>query len=351
MRRFFIFVLAALSFAACSHNDFEEVSADREAKIETLRVGFEGFDETRIQLDAWSGKTVWNRGDLVSVFYRSLNNTQWAFQGDDGARDGELRPVGTVTNDNDFGEVVVLYPYNEEYRLNPKDMSVDIRHAAKQHYNYRSYGEGGNVMVALSDFTQFTLRSVCGWLRIELTGSGERVEKIVVRGNQGEQIAGLAYVDAATAEVRLASESAPECGDDEVNGNLVFDNSILREVTLDCGEGVELWDSPQQFYVAMLPQTFSAGISFEVHCFDGSVMTKSTTDTFTLERNHIAPIQSMAYEGVIPPIYELHYRTDDGEPVSLFTDEGFGGNLTENRYDATTGEGVLAFDGQEAICA
>ena len=347
MKRLLTLVLAVIAMAACTQSDFKESVVDQESALGTLTVSFEGNDETRIQLDSWSGKTVWNANDEVSVFYRSMNNTKWVFTGNDGDRTGNLSHVSGNVGANTMGKIIIAYPYNANYRLNPSQLSLDIYHSAVQHYKYRSYGEGGNVMVACSDFTNFQLRSVCGWLRLEIEGNGERVENILFRGNNGEQIAGLAYVNAETAEAVLASESSFDSGNDsEVGGNILFDDSVLKEIMLDCGEGVTLSSEPTQFYIALLPQHFEAGITVEINCFDGSVMELSSSSPMTIERNHIQPMAKFTYTGEIPPIYELNYTTDDGKPVSLYSEEGFGGNLIENRYDATTGKGTLVFDAQ-----
>lgn len=347
MKRLLTLVLAVIAMAACTQSDFKESVVDQESALGTLTVSFEGNDETRIQLDSWSGKTVWNADDEVSVFYRSMNNTKWVFTGNDGERTGNLSHVSGNVGANTMGKIIIAYPYNANYRLNPSQLSLDIYHSAVQHYKYRSYGEGGNVMVACSDFTNFQLRSVCGWLRLEIEGNGERVENILFRGNNGEQIAGLAYVNAETAEAVLASESSFDNGNDsEVGGNILFDDSVLKEIMLDCGEGVTLGSEPTQFYIALLPQHFEAGITVEINCFDGSVMELSSSSPMTIERNHIQPMAKFTYTGEIPPIYELNYTTDDGKPVSLYSEEGFGGNLIENRYDATTGKGTLVFDAQ-----
>lgn len=347
MKRLLTLVLAVIAMAACTQSDFKESVVDQESALGTLAVSFEGNDETRIQLDSWSGKTVWNADDEVSVFYRSMNNTKWVFTGNDGERTGNLSHVSGNVGANTMGKIIIAYPYNANYRLNPSQLSLDIYHSAVQHYKYRSYGEGGNVMVACSDFTNFQLRSVCGWLRLEIEGNGERVENILFRGNNGEQIAGLAYVNAETAEAVLASESSFDSGNDsEVGGNILFDDSVLKEIMLDCGEGVTLGSEPTQFYIALLPQHFEAGITVEINCFDGSVMELSSSSPMTIERNHIQPMAKFTYTGEIPPIYELNYTTDDGKPVSLYSEEGFGGNLIENRYDATTGKGTLVFDAQ-----
>ena len=347
MKRLLTLMLAVVAMAACTQSGLDEATATPEVALGTLTVGFEGNNDTRIQLDAWSGKTVWNAGDEVSVFYRSMSNTKWEFSGNDGDRMGNLSYVSGSVGDNTMGKIIVAYPYNANYRLNPSQLSLDIYHSATQHYNYRSYGEGGNVMVACSDFTNFKLRSVCGWLRLEVTGNGERVENILFRGNNGEQVAGLAYVNAETAEAVLASNSGFDTSNDsEVGGNILFGDSVLKEILLDCGEGVTLGSEPTQFYFALLPQHFEAGITVEISCYDGSVMTLSSSEPMTIERNHIQPMAQFTYAGEIPPIYELSYTTDDGEPVSLYSDKGFGGNLVENRYDKTTGRGALVFDAQ-----
>lgn len=347
MKRLLTLVLAVIAMAACTQIGFEEAIVDQESAPGTLTVSFEGSNDTRIQLDSWSGKTVWNANDEVSVFYRSMNNTKWVFTGNDGDRTGNLSHASGNVGDNTMGKIIIAYPYNANYRLNPSQLSLDVYHSALQHYKYRSYGKGGNIMVACSDFTNFQLRSVCGWLRLEITGAGERVENILFRGNNGEQIAGLAYVNAETAEAVLASDSSFDgSNDSEVGGNILFDDSVLKEIMLDCGEGVTLSSEPTQFYFALLPQHFEAGITVEINCYDGSVMELSSSSPMTIERNHIQPMAKFTYAGEIPPIYELCYTTDDGEPVSLYSDEGFGGVLIENRYDKATGKGTLVFDAQ-----
>ena len=347
MKRLLTLVLAVIAMAACTQSGFEEATVDKESALGTLTVGFEGNNDTRVQLDSWSGKTVWNSNDEVSVFYRSMNNTKWVFTGNDGDRTGSLSHASGNVGANTMGKIIIAYPYNANYRLNPSQLSLDVYHSAVQHYKYRSYGEGGNVMVACSDFTNFQLRSVCGWLRLEIVGDGERVENILFRGNNGEQIAGLAYVNAETAEAVLASESSFDSSNDsEVGGSILFDDSVLKEIMLDCDEGVTLSSNPTQFYIALLPQHFEAGITVEINCFDGSVMELSSSSPMTIERNHIQPMAQFTYTGEIPPIYELNYATNDGEPVSLYSEEGFGGTLIENRYDAATGKGTLVFDAQ-----
>ena len=330
-----------MAFVACTQNEVEELTAKRADIPETLTVGFEGGD-TRIELNK-ALKSVWSKGDEVSVFYRSYENLRYAYNGETGERMGELTYVSGNRGEQSMDNIIVVYPYNAEYLVNLGNGGVEASLPAVQSYKEGSYGADGNIMVAESEFTQFVLKSVCGWLRVELTGEGESVKAITLRGNAGEQVAGLCYIDCTTATATLASAEPAEGGSLEVSGNIATEESILTEITLNCGSGVELGAKAKSFYIGLLPQTFEEGITVEVECGNGTSTTKSTADKLVVERNHIVPMASFKYDGVLPEVYELAYTTNDGKPLDPFTTEGFGGEFMENIYDAATGRGVLKF--------
>ena len=346
MKQLFTFVLAAMAFVACTQNDVEELSANRADVPETLTVGFEGGD-TRVELNE-ALKTVWTEGDEVSVYFYSDANQKWQYQGETGERLGTLRRVDASVATTQTDYVVVAYPYNTSYTLNRINANLIASLPAVQSYKEGSYGSEGNIMVAQSEFTQFSLKSVVGWLRVELTGEGQKVESITLRGNAGEQVAGLIYVDTATAEATLASEMG-EASDEEqvggVGGGLEFDDTVFTEVTLNCGEGVELGSEAKSFYIGLLPQTFGQGITIEVESIGYENMTMTTTEAITIKRNHIKPMQTQEYNGEVYQIYDLAYATNDSKAINPFTIEGFGAELDENIYDASTGKGILRFKG------
>ena len=247
MKKLF-FALAAVLFAACATDVTEDVAIEAP---ETLKVSFE--ESSRIQLN--NNQTVWTEGDLVSVFYKSDANQKWQFQGETGDRSGVIKrvSVGNVTRTMD--KVVVAYPYSENYLINLTTGDIEATLPATQHYLEGSYGLDSNIMVSSSYFTQVSLKNVCGWLKLQLTGSGEKVKSITVKGNNGEQVAGLIYVNTENATSILASEMG--LVDDDENGvgaNLFFDDAILTEVTLNCGEGVTLGAEPTAFYIGLPPQ-------------------------------------------------------------------------------------------------
>ena len=304
---------------------------------ETLTVGFEEND-TRVQLNEET-KTVWTKGDLVSVFYRSDANQKWQYQGETGERIGNLKCVDAGTATRDMDRVVVVYPYGGDYYINPSTFNVQATLPATQTYLKDSYGVGCNLMVSQSEFTQFSLKSVCGWLKLQLTGNGKVVKSIKFCGNNGEQVAGLIYVDTYTAESTLALEVGNNGG-----GNLIFDDTILTAVTLDCGEGVTLGAEATAFYIALPPQTFTEGFTVEVNCEGYSPMTISTSNKVVIERNHIQPMAAKEHDAEEQiPNNEIWYTSTDGEVVMPYVTDAFDANIVSNTYK--NGKGVIKYDG------
>ena len=337
MKRLFMLLCAVVAFAACEQV-FIDVANDVAESDRSLSVSFEG-DDTRVQLNE-AQKTVWTEGDLLSVFYRSTVNEKWQFMGKTGDRTGEIVPVDNSVNPPaTHNRTVVVYPYNAGYFFNAETYSIEASMPAVQHYLKDSYGANGNIMVSSSEFNKVSLKSVCGWLKLQLTGEGEVVKSITLRGNDGEQVAGLIYVDSANAASTLASVMG-EAGD-EVGGVLVRPGTILNEVTLDCGEGVTLGAEATAFYIALPPQTFENGLTVDVRDVDGYLMTKSTTNEVVIERNTIQPMSEFKFEGAFPDNEIFYIATKKVEPHS----GDWGANIVSNVWNEHTGEGVISFDG------
>ena len=342
MRKLLLMVCALFGFMACTQNPIEEQSAIRTDAPETIRVGFED-DETRIQLNE-AQKTVWTKGDQVSVFYKSDANQKWEYRGETGERVAELYRVDAGTASSKMNYVVLAYPYSTDYVLSTASGNIEATLPATQHYAEGSYGVGNNLMVSQSEFTQFSLKSVCGWLKLQLTGDGEVVKSIKFRGNDGEQVAGLIYVDTATAEATLASEMGSS-DDNNAGGNLVFDDTILREVALDCGEGVTLGAEPTAFYIVLPPQTFAEGFTVDINCWGYQPMNISTSNAISIERNHIQPMTSVEFNAEVRTIADNEIWYTSTEKIERsWTFETFEANIVSHDWDKATGEGIIAFD-------
>ena len=334
MKRFFLFALAATVFAACSTDTTQDLAPEIP---DTLTVSFD--EETRVQLDA-ECKTVWNADDLVSVFYRSDANDCWRFMGETGDRTGLL--VSKTSNEPTIStnEVVAVYPYNAGYCIDASDKTLSVRIPATQRYENGSYGIGANIMVSTGTGRDISLKSVCGWIKLQLTGSG-KVTQVTLRGNDDEQIAGLATVNYADYSLSLIADGLGNAAaDGEVGGTLVSDRDYVREITLDCGEGVALnADTPTAFYFVLAPQTFEKGITITAMCDDGTRMTKSTSNSISVERNHIVPMNNIDYVAT----NLIYYTSSDGNVIEPYKTNVFGANIVSNTYE--NGVGVITFDG------
>ena len=341
MKKLLHIIFVAMMVVACSQDVIVEVQNPTADLTRTINVSFEGED-TRIQLND-ELKTVWTNDDLVSVFYRSTVNEQWQFQGETGDRSGDIMPVDSSINPPaTTNHIVVVYPYNEGYFYNSETRNVQASLPAEQTYLKDSYGLNGNIMISSSEYNQISLKSVCGWLKLQLTGSGEKVQSITLRGNDDEQVAGELYINSSDASSILASTSNDEVADGEAGGTLVRPGTILKEVTLNCGDGVELGTEPTAFYIALPPQTFEKGITVEITCSDGTKMIKSSNKVITIVRNHILPMTEVVYSSNIPPSNQIWYTSSNSNTIQPYNTNIFGANIISNTYDS---KGVITFDG------
>lgn len=342
MKHFHIFALIAMLLVACSEASVDEQSAGKYDDRETIIASFEQSD-TRIQLND-EVKTVWSEGDLVSVFYRSDANQKWQYTGKTGERVGKLIcidddavPTATTTR------VVAVYPYNANYIINTETYNVQASLPAIQEYLKDSYGLNGSMFVSSGEYNQISLKSVCGWLKLQLTGSGERVKTITLRGNNGEQVAGEIYINTSDATSTLASELTESGDNSEVDGTLISPETILTEVTLDCDEGVVLGAEATAFYIALPPQTFEKGLTVEIVDADNKIMTKSTDKRLAIERNCIQPMATLdaAFVEQIPN-NQIWYTSVDGRPITISSSE-CGQVAQSNLYNEAAGRYEVTF--------
>ncbi len=348
MKRVFLFALAATVFAACSTDTTQDLAPEIPTAPDELQVSFDEED-TRIQLGE-NGAPVWTEGDLVSVFYKSDGNDCYKFTGNTGDREGTLKRTSVGEWSRRGDNVVVVYPYSKSYIISLSANTVEASLPDEQTYAKNSYGIGSSLMIATGDYKQFALKNVCGWLKLQFTGTGY-VSKIVLRGNNGEQVAGNMLVCADDASCILAEASA-DIDDDEVGGALITDGDILTSVTLNCGYGVALnSETPTAFYVALPPQTFEKGFTLEITDNTDFTMSQSTENLVTIERNHILPMATLLFVNPNTPATpnpatnEIWYTATAKVELQQLDATVFGANAISNVFDNDTKKGIITFDG------
>ena len=330
-----LFAVIAMLFAACTTDTTKDIAIEAP---EILTASFE--EDTRIQL--MNGKTVWNTGDLVSVFYKSDANDCYKFTGTTGDRTSTLQRVTKGEESRRGDNVILVYPYSPNYLISLSAGTIEAHLPAKQTYVNNSFGIGSSPMVGVSDYKQFVLKNVCGWLKVQFTGNGEVVDRITLRGNNGEQVAGDIMIVAEDASTILASAGVGLDDDLQVGGSLLDEDSIITEVSLVCPDGVTLGEEPTAFYIALPPQTFSKGFTAELICKYNDPIKKSTDKCIAISRNTIQPMGSTGVVTESIPTNQIRYTSSDGNIVIPYKTDVFGANIVSNIYE--NGQGVITFD-------
>ena len=313
MKKLF-FAAAVLLFAACSTDQTTDLLP---SVPNVLTVTFE--EDSRIQLDE-NQKTVWTKGDYVSVFNKTDLNECWVYEGETGARTAELRlefSGGRETKKLD--KIVAIYPYGV-YSI-AEDYKVTATLPTEQKYLAGSYGKNGNIMVSCGESTNLRLKSVFGWLKLQLTGNGEVVKSIVLTGNKGEQLAGSVVIDPTNASIQLNDSSS-------------------TTLTLNCGDGVTLGSEVTTFYIGVPPQTFEEGFTAVVKCSGYSEMELKTNKRIVIERNTIQPMVAVAHNAEKgPDATQIWYTTTDGQVTNIHS--YYSDKIKSNIYE--NGKGVITF--------
>lgn len=274
-------VLAVAVCVACTEADIDEATnnamvADKiYATIDETEC-----DDTRVELNERK-QTVWTKGDEIFTFSDGEVYI-WDFDGNTGDRSGSFTRQSNhytfVNNGIIFDQTYAVYLADlriSSFSDNSPAFFATL--TSEQSYKEHSYGLKTNAMLGTGpDGKNFKFKNLFGYLRLSLTGD-KMVKSIKVSGNNGENLAGQVYID-KHANVGLYS---PES----------------TWITLDCGDGVQLSDKPTDFYITMLPQTLSKGISVVVTFTDDTVFPKSTTKSITIERNTIQPMSTFNSSG------------------------------------------------------
>ena len=226
-------------------------------------------------------RIVWSTGDRLSIFQGSTIADEYVLaDGSAGLSSGSFKWVSKDNEVNsDFGAGfelpcnVAFYPYAEGLLLDG-DMLEDDKQTYTistvvlpevQNYVENSFGNGAFPMVAvtanMSDHN-LKFKNVLGAMKLQLKGNLV-VKSIKVEGTNGEKLSGAAtvtaYANNLTPAITMSADAA-------------------AEVTLDCGDGVQLSESEAtNFYIALPPVKFQNGFTVTV--------TDVNNQTYTIKAN------------------------------------------------------------------
>ncbi len=261
--------MAATLFAACQTDTTEDVVV-----VTPSRISVSMEDGSRVLLGE-NDQTVWCEADEVSVFYQSADNQQWKYDGVAGARSGYLVPkTEALSVVPVFSEAVLVYPYNENYGIDASAKTLEMTIPSVQNYAQNSYGWNDNIMVASGTEGKFTMRSIGGFLQLQLLGN-RPVRHIELEGNNGEQLAGMAHVNYETLDVEFVDGYEP-----------------VTKLVLNCYGTALNTETPTSFYFVLMPQTLTQGFTATVVFDDGATSALSSEKSLAIDRNTITPFKS-----------------------------------------------------------
>lgn len=349
MKRYFYVFLAAAMLCGCTSLEENDYAAPID-NLPDLTASLDGDVDTRTYV-ANSKELYWHEADMISAFFGNTLNRKYLFNGKTGDNSGTFSLVadGQLGTGNALDRIYAVYPYDSEASIsNSGELMLNL--PAEQSYASKSFGRNSNTMVAVTESTNDTFlsfKNVCGYLTLKLwEADGDSVQKIELRGNANEKIAGAALV-------------SMNYGD---TPSLVMQQDATSVVTLNCGGGVKLGTSvadATEFWFVLPQVTFSKGITIVVTATNGETFEQTTSSKIVIERNSIQPMAALsvefefAEEGDSPlanipcASNEILYQTVDGNILAPTEPYGFGAKLISNTYE--NGVGRLTFDGDISV--
>ena len=245
---------------------------------------------------------LWNENDCISIFSNANVNDKYMFDGEDGDNGGGfsfeeegIEPSAPI----DLGHIYAVYPYSADTQVSGDSSQpiITVNLPAEQLYKEHSFGLGANTMVAVTDGNFLGFKNVCGYLKFRFYGDDLRVKSVTLEGNNGEKIAGKAYITPSIS-------SAP---------TVEMDNAATTSITLNCPSPVTIGSSTAEateFIFVIPPTTFEGGFKVTVTDQTGVTFEKSSTRSLTISRSRMESMGAMKVD-IIPDYSNLFVDFED----------------------------------------
>lgn len=267
IRNMGLVILASFSFFACQR---ETVSNLNDAPIQggdsklTFTATIDGEQATRTSLS--NSKVVWNTNEEINIFYGSSTGSLFTSTNDSPSTSVSFEgSLSAFTGSTEGGEALSfwsVYPYHADNTFSGTAVSAylpEIQAGIKDNIPDRTM-----MMLAKTPGLSLSFKQVCATLRVVI--NREDINRVVIRGNQGEVLAGR-------VNVSMDNDGNPEWS--------MIENEGSTEITLTLPED----DSslPKYYYLCLLPQAFANGIT--VTYYTSTLKGEYVSGSRTFERN------------------------------------------------------------------
>lgn len=289
----------------------------------------------------------WSEGDAISVFF-TTENLQYTLTSFEELDHGFFELSGSATEGKEISTdyYYSVYPYKENTSISRSNGNITYTFPETQHYSGDTYANGENGMIAIEKKEEYDeilyFQNFCSYLQLRLVNNSDEnktIKRITLTANStDDKMAG-------SGTIKIENEnSAP---------TITMKKTASSKITLDCGNGVELSqnpDDPTKFWF-VLPGSFkfTEGFSVNVIFSDQTYFKKSTAKQITIERNHIKPM-AILYPDYTKASGQIRYKNNNAsDPFPLgdtFLDED--GNpleIVDQTYDEENQEWVVLLSG------
>ena len=297
MKKFILLSTVALVLFACSKEDVAPdgnlIDPNEIAKTESMKfyATTEGTDASVTKVYADDNlRVLWNEGDQLSIFNKRTFNNQYEFDGEDGDNSGGfdlIPPSSSFITSNPLDYVYAIYPYNRSTKINNDGNQITAILPDVQAYKENSFGIGANTMIAMAEDNFLSFKNVCGYLKFRFYGDNVSIRSIKFEGNNGEKIAGKAYIVPVLDGIPTLSMDQNATSSITLYGP--FDDSGAPTPVAIGSSSAEATD----FIFVIPPTTFSNGFKVTIVDAFGGVFEKSTSRSLTITRNRMEGMGAM----------------------------------------------------------
>ena len=245
IRKLGMALLAIISLFACQrevvflNKDHVQVQGNLLTFTATIDEG----QATRTSLS--NSKVVWNTNEEINIFYGSSEGSLFTSTNDSPGTSVSFEgTLSAFTGSTEVGEAISfwsVYPYNVANSCSGTAVSAYL--PEKQVGILNNIPDKTMMMLAKTPGMSLSFKQVCAVLRVVINRPD--IEKVVIRGNQGEVLAGRVSVS---------------MDDDDQPIWSVIENEGSTEITLMIPQD-DNTSSTRYYYLGVLPQTFASGIS------------------------------------------------------------------------------------------
>ena len=292
-----MWLLAAVGLLAVSCAKEQAVAPDAQmVGMPSITAVAAGNPATKVAVSEGDGNTrpiVWEKGDALSVFYRSAANLKFQLDGEGGESVGVFSYASGNGGGLEFPQVFAAYPYDNGVSMEDGCLWVAI--PPEQNYTAGTFDPKANVMVGVSDpGANMAFKNLGGYMVLQFYGEDVEVSSITVEGAMGEQIAGPVLVGIEEDELPWIEEWG----------------AASETVTLVAKEPVKVGataDEATEFWLVMMPGTFMDGFTVTVECSDGTTFTQTLSDSFEVSRSAVsrmAPLDLTPFDPTAPIVFK-----------------------------------------------